>query len=132
MKRRYSLGFSTQLVNKPLVSKLVKTFDLEINILNANVASGKGGLLVVEFEGTAAHLKEAAKWLQDLGVEVSPLSQNILFNKEKCIDCGACTAVCSGGALKLDKDAKLVYDSDQCVLCGLCVHACPLQLFSLT
>jgi ferredoxin len=131
MKRRYTLRFSPQLVNKPFVSKLVKSYDLEINILNGDVASGRGGMLVVEFEGTAEHLKEAADWLENGGVTVSPMSKDILFDKEKCVECGACTAVCSSGALTLDKDARLVYDSNECVLCTLCVRACPLQLFSI-
>ncbi|MFA6890865.1 MAG: NIL domain-containing protein [Sphaerochaetaceae bacterium] len=131
MKRRYTLKFTPMLVDKPLVGKLVKSFDLEINILNADVASGKGGMLVVEFEGTASHLRDAVAWLGQIGVVVSPMSADILFVQERCVDCGACTAVCQSGALSLDRNAKLVYDPTRCVVCGLCVHACPLRLFSI-
>jgi ferredoxin len=118
-------------VNRPLVSKLVRSYDVEINILNGDVSSGKGGMLVVELEGKPDNLKEAEKWLKDIGVVVSPMSKDLIFDSEKCIDCGACTAVCNSGALSLDRDWKLVYDSDKCVVCALCVHACPLKLFTI-
>lgn len=131
MKRRYTLRFSPRMVDKPVVGKLVKSYDLEINILNADVASGKGGMLVVEFDGTASHLKDAVAWLESYGVTVSPMASDILFVQDKCVHCGSCTAVCQSGALSLDKDAHLVYDPSRCVVCGLCVHACPLRLFSV-
>ena len=79
-------------------------------------------MLVVEFEGTAVHLKDAVAWLQEIGVVVSPMVADILFVQDKCVDCGACTAVCQSGALSLDKNAKLVYDPTKCVVCALCVH----------
>ncbi|MFA6696533.1 MAG: 4Fe-4S dicluster domain-containing protein [Sphaerochaeta sp.] len=48
------------------------------------------------------------------------------------MDCGACTAVCSSGALWMDSEAKLQFDVSHCVVCGLCVHACPMRLFEVS
>jgi len=132
MKKRYALRFSPTLVEQPLVSKLVRTYDVDINILNADVASGRGGKLVVELSGTEEALKESVLWLYQTGIVVSEMVKELNFKEELCINCGACTAVCSSRALFLDKDWKLVYDPDLCVLCGLCVQACPMQLFAMS
>jgi len=132
MKKRYALRFSPTLVEQPLVSKLVRTYDVDINILNADVASGRGGKLVVELSGTEEALKESVLWLNQTGIVVSEMVKELNFKEELCINCGACTAVCSSRALFLDKDWKLVYDPDLCVLCGLCVQACPMQLFAMS
>ncbi len=132
MKKRYALRFSPTLVEQPLVSKLVRTYDVDINILNADVASGRGGKLVVELTGLESDLKESVLWLTRTGVVVSEMIKELNFQQQLCINCGACTAVCSPRALSMDMDWKLVYDPDLCVLCGLCVQACPMQLFSLS
>ncbi|HKL60174.1 MAG TPA: NIL domain-containing protein [Sphaerochaeta sp.] len=132
MKKRYALRFSPTLVEQPLVSKLVRTFDVDINILNADVASGRGGKLVVELSGSEEDLKQSVLWLNKTGIVVSEMVKELNFQEDKCINCGACTAVCSPKSLFMDKDWKLVHDPDLCVLCGLCVQACPLQLFSLS
>lgn len=132
MKKRYALRFSPTLVEQPLVSKLVRTYDVDINILNADVASGRGGKLVVELSGSEEALKKSVLWLNQTGVIVSEMVKELNFQQEGCINCGACTAVCSPKALSMDRDWKLVYDADLCVLCSLCIQACPMQLFSLS
>ena len=132
MKKRYTLRFSPTLVEQPLVSKLVRTYDVDINILNADVASGRGGKLVVELSGSEEALKKSVLWLNQTGVIVSEMVKELNFQQEGCINCGACTAVCSPKALSMDRDWKLIYDADLCVLCSLCIQACPMQLFSLS
>lgn len=132
MKKRYALRFSPTLVEQPLVSKLVRTYDVDINILNADVASGRGGKLVVELSGSEEALKKSVLWLNQTGVIVSEMVKELNFQQEGCINCGACTAVCSPKALSMDRDWKLAYDADLCVLCSLCIQACPMQLFSLS
>lgn len=132
MKKRYALRFSPTLVEQPLVSKLVRTYDVDINILNADVASGRGGKLVVELSGSEEALKKSVLWLNQTGVIVSEMVKELNFQQEGCINCGACTAVCSPKALSMDRDWELVYDADLCVLCSLCIQACPMQLFSLS
>ena len=52
----------------------------------------------------------------------------IQIEKEKCIDCGACTGVCETGAIFLDKVKWLLaYDHKKCTGCCLCIKACPLR-----
>lgn len=132
MKRRYALRFSPTLVEQPIVSKLARAYDVDINILNADVASGRGGKLIVELCGTEQNLDSSVVYLSEVGVIVSEMVKELLFREEGCIHCGACTAVCSPRALSMDKEAKLVFDVSLCVVCGLCTQACPLRLFEVS
>jgi ferredoxin len=50
----------------------------------------------------------------------------IHLEKEKCVQCGACAAVCNSNALFLETRLwTLVYDEKKCVGCCLCIKACP-------
>jgi Fe-S-cluster-containing hydrogenase component 2 len=42
------------------------------------------------------------------------------IDKEKCVGCGNCHAVCTMGAISLDEDGKSVVNQDQCVECSVC------------
>lgn len=47
---------------------------------------------------------------------------------EDCIHCGACTAVCSNGALTVRAPTfSLAYNREICNFCQACQEACPLQ-----
>jgi predicted Fe-Mo cluster-binding NifX family protein len=50
-------------------------------------------------------------------------------NKEKCVGCGQCIAVCPVEAISLNNGVATV--SDACVTCGACVHTCPVEAISL-
>lgn len=52
----------------------------------------------------------------------------IIVEYAKCVECGACTAVCNTNALQLDASSwSLVYDKHKCTGCKLCIKACPLR-----
>ena len=132
MKSRVILTFSASLVNEPVTYNLVKQFDLQINILKANISSGETGTLLLELSGEEKQMELARNYLSKTGVEVEAVEKAICFQKEACIHCGACTAVCFTGALQLNIfERNLVFKPEKCVVCGLCTTACPLQLFKM-
>lgn len=54
-----------------------------------------------------------------------------LVRRESCVDCGACTAVCVSGALRMEPESsRLVYSRAHCTGCGRCSKACPLGAIS--
>jgi ferredoxin len=126
VSKRLVLTFPRNLVDKPVVYKLVKDFDLTFNILQARVTPEEEGLLVMELIGKKENYDKGVKYLTDLGVKIQPLSKDVTRNEERCTHCGACVVICPTGALSLDKGTmKVDFDSKKCIACELCVKACP-------
>ena len=77
MKQRVYLTFSEQTVREPLIWKLAREFDVVTNIRTAEVREHMG-LVGLEIEGKTAVVEAAVKWLEDQGVHVDPIEQNII------------------------------------------------------
>jgi len=124
--------FPQHLVDQPIVYNLVKRYDLQFNILKANVTPREEGLLVMEIAGTDDACKQGIDYLAGVGVSVQPLSQDITRNDDRCIQCGACVGVCPSGALFYNGSHQVVFDSTKCIACELCVKACPPRAMHLS
>ena len=126
ISKRLVLTFPHNLVDKPVVYKLVKEFNLTFNILQARVTPEEEGLLVMELVGKKEDYDRGEKYLIDLGVKIQPLSKDVIRNEEKCTHCGACVVICPTGSLSLNRDTmKVDFDAKKCIACELCVKACP-------
>lgn len=124
--KKVVLRFSTDIADKPIIYRLVKDYNLIVNILKANVNPQKEGTMVLEVIGDL--YADGLDYLRCQGVVVQDLTQEIVRNEALCTDCGACTAICPTGALYLQRPSmKVQFDSDACVVCYLCVKACPLR-----
>ena len=120
------LRFPKTEVHKPVVCHLTKDYDLMFNILNAAILPRTEGVVVLELSGTKKNFKEGVKYLESQGVQVQNASQEVKRDNRKCTDCGACTAVCPTGALKVQRpEMKVIFDQAKCSVCELCVPACP-------
>jgi ferredoxin len=54
-------------------------------------------------------------------------------DENRCVHCGACTAVCRVDALVINRSTMEVeFHPDKCVACGLCRQACPVNAMSGT
>jgi L-aspartate semialdehyde sulfurtransferase ferredoxin len=127
-KKKLVLSFPEKIVTKPLTYKLVKEFDLEFNILRAEITPDVEGKMLIELIGDDEQIKKAIEYLENNKVSVQEAGKDIIIDRNSCVDCGACTSVCITGALSLDKkDKKLVFDRDECILCELCIDSCPLK-----
>lgn len=123
--KRIVLRFGTDISVKPIVYRLVKDFDLVVNIVKADVNPQKEGTMILEVTGDQS--ENGLNYLRDLGVSVQNLNQEIVRNEEKCVMCGACTGVCPMGALYIERPSMEVrFDGDQCIFCQLCVKVCPM------
>jgi ferredoxin len=132
VSRKLVLHFPQRLVDKPMVSRLVKDFNLDFNILKASVSPGEEGLLVMELIGERADYDKGVKYLADAGVKIQSLSQDVVRNESRCTHCGACITLCPTGAFTLEKDTRKVkFDHTSCVVCELCVKACPPRAIDL-
>ncbi len=132
VSRRLVLHFPQRLVDKPIVSRLVKDFGLEFNILKASVTPGQEGLLVMELTGENRSYDKGVKYLTDAGVKIQSLSQDVVRNESRCTHCGACITLCPTGAFSLEPETRKVnFDHTKCVVCELCVKACPPRAMEL-
>ncbi len=124
--KRIVLTFPHNLLDKPVVYKLVKDYNLTFNILQARVTPEEEGLLILELSGRNDDYDKGIKYLTELGVRIQPLSKDVLRDEERCTHCGACVVICPTGALALEKDTMRVnFDSKKCIACELCVKSCP-------
>ncbi len=133
MKKRIVLHFPPQLVDKPIVYKLVKDFNLEFNILKAEVNPKEEGVLVLEIEGKDSDYKKGLDYLSSVGVKIQSLSEDVVMDRSKCVDCGVCIPLCPTSALERDEVSQEVrFLQDKCIACGICIKACPYQAMSIS
>ena len=124
---RIVLTFPKEEIDKPIVAQLIKEYNLELNILKANIRPDDEGILVLELTGEDADIKKGMDYLKKQKVKIQPLSKDIVVNWDKCIQCGVCVAQCPTDALyiKDKKTMEVAFDSDKCIACELCVKPCP-------
>lgn len=125
------LLFPEDLTVKPVSYHLVKDYDLVFNIFQAHVKPGKQGDMIIELSGENGNVQQGIDFLRNSGITVQILTSVIVWDEDMCVHCGACTAVCSTGALSLNEDAMLVFDSDKCIACEQCVGACPSRVIKV-
>jgi len=126
IRRRVVLHFPHEQVDKPIVSRLVRDFDMDFNILKAQITPREEGLMVLELVGEEDNFQRCLQYLEEQKVTIQPLSQDVRRNEERCTHCGACTGICPTNALRLDRESmEVVFDDESCVACELCVRVCP-------
>jgi len=129
---KISIIYPVNHITAPIVSTLIKKYNLEINILHADISAIKVGTLVADVSGRKADIDAALQYIEQAGVEYKIFTNKLIWNEEKCVHCGACTAVCPSSALTMSKqDWTLQFSREKCLVCGLCVKACPLSVMSL-
>ncbi len=122
------LRFGRDVVDQPIIYRLVKDFDLEFNLLKATIYPRKEGLLVMELRGHPKNFRRGIKYLKESGVKVKRVAHEVGRNEEVCFQCGACTALCPTGALYIERpDMSVAFDPSKCSACELCVVVCPAR-----
>ena len=132
MKKRIILRFKKNTIDKPIVYRLARDYDLVFNILRANVSPRADSMMVLELEGTEENYNKGIEYLKSLNIDTEPIEQDIQRNESKCVHCGVCTSVCAPDALYVDrKDMTVVFDYEKCVACELCVRVCPVKAMNV-
>jgi len=132
ISRKIVLHFPRRLVDRPLVYHLIKDYDLEFNILKAQVTPTEEGLMVLELKGKQEDYDRGIAYLKEAGVIIDSLSQNVARNELRCTHCGACITICPTGAFELDMvTRKTRFLEKKCIVCGLCIKGCPPRAMEL-
>ena len=131
--RTLVLRFPKEIVDKPIITNLVRDYNLTFNILKAQIFPRKEGMLVMELRGSADNFDKGVQYLQQVGVQVEPVGQGIRRDEERCYQCGSCTAVCPTGALHVKRpQMEVEFESERCSACELCVKSCPVRAMIVT
>jgi ferredoxin len=127
------LIFRKEIMYKPIIYRIAKDFDIVFNVLEAKIFPKQEGRIILGLTGNDTQLDETLNYFKTEGVEVQILADMIKRDEQKCVHCGACTAVCRVDALYIDRETmEVIFDPEKCVACGLCRHACPVNAMSGT
>jgi ferredoxin len=130
--KKIVLHFPKRMVDRPIVYHLIKDYNLEFNILKASVTQAEEGLMVLELKGKQEDYDKGITFLNEAGVIIEALSQDVTRNEERCTHCGACITICPVGALELDLSSRLTkFHNKKCIACGLCIKTCPPRAMEL-
>jgi len=130
--KKIVLHFPPVQVDKPIIYRLVKDYDLEFNVLKASVTPNEEGLLVMELSGERKKYDEAIRFLKGAGVEVQPLVKDVTRLEQRCTHCGACITICPTDAFTIEPVTRRVdFADDKCIACELCLKACPVRAMEM-
>ena len=130
--KRIVLHFPRQLVDKPILCNMFRKFNVEFNILKASVTPNEEGLMVIELKGERKDYTDAIHYLENEGLKIQRLSQDMIRNDEKCVHCGACVPICPTSAFTVDaKSGEISFAQEKCIACEVCVSVCPYQAMTI-
>ncbi len=133
ISQRIVLRFPSALIDRPVISEAIKRFDLDFNILQAQISPQQEGIMVIVLSGDEKMLKNALAWLAKKGVHIQPLKQDIVKNETRCTQCGVCVGLCPTQALFVDKSTAYVrFDPEKCIACLFCVKGCMMHAMEVT
>lgn len=131
-KRIYILRFPKENIDQPIICQLAKQFDVEFNILKADIYLQQDGLIVLELAGQKKNVEKGLAYIEEKGVKVENQLTSIRRDDEKCYQCGACTGICPSGALSIKRpEMAVLFDPERCTACGLCVPVCPVRAMEI-
>ena len=76
-RTRVQLTFPPSLIQEPIVYRLVKDFDIVINIRRADVKADCGWV-ILEMEAGEDTLARGVAWLKGKGVQVAPIESDVI------------------------------------------------------
>lgn len=74
---RVRLTFPPHLIQEPILYRLVKDFDIVINVRRADVKADYGWV-ALEMEAGEATLERGVAWLKEQGVQVDPIERDVI------------------------------------------------------
>ena len=125
--RRLTLYFPKSETEKPIVYRLIKDFDLVINIFRAKVTPEEYGYLVIDVSGTEESYERGMAFVRSLNVQVMESGVGLSWDRNRCTDCGNCLPHCPTHALAIADPATraVAFNASECVECLACISNCP-------
>ena len=77
IKKLVELDYPNNLVTEPVLSKMIKKYDIQVNVRRASITKGFG-YVQMEIEGDEKVVKEALAELTRQGIDVNPIEKDIV------------------------------------------------------
>ena len=125
--KRVILNFPKFNAGQPIITKLIKEFDLEINIYRAQVTPNKEGYIAIDIIGEESLIEDGLDFIESLNVDVDLAMNSLLWDQDRCVGCGNCVPHCPTGALHVgdQRSRQITFHRNLCVECLSCVENCP-------
>lgn len=69
--RKLQLHYPLSKVDQPIINRLVTEFDLQPNLVRADVNVKTGGWIVAELTGDSEVIDRAVDWMREVGLEIA-------------------------------------------------------------
>ncbi len=77
IKKLIELDYPNDKVTQPVLSEMIKTHDVIVNIRRASISKGFG-YVQMEIDGEENEVKKALAYLQNLHIDVNPITKDIV------------------------------------------------------
>ena len=77
IKKLVELDYPTELVTEPVLSKVIKKYEITVNIRRASITKGFG-YVQMEIEGEEPEIKRALDDFSKQGIDVNPIVKDIV------------------------------------------------------
>lgn len=130
--KKLFLYFPQSETEKPIVYRLVKDYNLVVNIFRAKVTAEEYGYLVLDVTGDEKDIEAGIEFIKTFKVEVNETERGLRWESEICVHCGNCVPHCPTKALFVVDRAtmKIGFDEDLCIHCLSCIENCPFGAVS--
>lgn len=130
--KRLLLYFPKCETERPIVYRLVKEYDLMVNIFRAKVTPEEDGYLLLDVSGSEPDIARAMEWVRSFNVTVDEANRGVRWNEDRCTGCGSCLSHCPTHALSVvDRSThRIGFSSERCVECLSCIEVCPFGAMS--
>ena len=125
LQRSVFLDFPKAVVDQPWITRVIRDYDVEVNILQAAITPDEGGRMFAIFRGEPPAVKAALTFLRDARVDVVEPEKFLVWREDRCVHCTACTGQCPSGSFTVDPQTRrITFVSESCIACELCIQAC--------
>jgi L-aspartate semialdehyde sulfurtransferase ferredoxin len=77
IKKLVELDYPTELVTEPVLSHMIKKYDVNVNLRRASITKGFG-YVQMQIEGEEQEVKKALADLAAKGIDVHPIEKDVL------------------------------------------------------
>lgn len=77
VKKLIELDYPTELVTEPVLSRLIKKYEVLLNLRRASITKGFG-YIQAEISGDEAEVKKALADLTGQGIDVNPIEKDVV------------------------------------------------------